>query len=90
MHCCLHHADAVVVEGYYDDPLDPANSYWLVRNSWSSYWGSKGYIKMAMMPDQTVGMCGMYQNIYAPSKLWKTVRSTCLVSACMYVHSSHV
>ena len=27
-------SDAVVVEGYYEDKANQANSYWLVRNSW--------------------------------------------------------
>lgn len=29
--------------------------YWLVRNSWSSYWGEGGYIKVARSPND----CGI-------------------------------
>ena len=43
------------MEGYFEDKANQANSYWLVRNSWGTWWGEKGYIRMAMLPDQTDG-----------------------------------
>ena len=30
--------DAVTLEGYYEDKVNQANSYWLVRNSWGTWW----------------------------------------------------
>ena len=29
--------------------------YWLIRNSWSSYWGDQGYVKIAQTPND----CGV-------------------------------
>ena len=42
--CNLDHA--VVVVGYTQD-------YWLVRNSWGSGWGEKGYIRLSRKNDHT-------------------------------------
>jgi len=51
---CKHNAPdidhAVVVSGYGTQPglgTDPDQDYWLIRNSWSTYWGDRGYIKIA-------------------------------------------
>lgn len=43
---------AVVIEGY---GVENGKSYWLVRNSWGTEWGDKGYIKM----ERGVCMCGL-------------------------------
>jgi len=46
---------AVVLEGYGTDPK--LGNYWLVRNSWSSKWGDKGYIKLRRTNNEE-GRCG--------------------------------
>jgi len=47
---------AVALEGYGTDPN--FGPYWLVRNSWSSKWGEKGYIKLKRTSNEE-GRCGM-------------------------------
>jgi len=44
----------VLIVGYGTDP-DSGMDYWLVKNSWSVYWGDNGYIKM----QRGVNMCGV-------------------------------
>ena len=36
----------VGIVGWHIDPSNPANNYWIVRNSWSKTWGEQGYIRM--------------------------------------------
>jgi len=52
----LDHGVAAV--GYGHDE-ESGEDYWLVRNSWGSYWGDQGYIKMAMNVDWEGGQCGI-------------------------------
>jgi len=47
----LNHAVQLV--GYGTDPVE--GDYWLLRNSWSEYWGEGGYIKLKR---ETVAQCG--------------------------------
>lgn len=53
----LNHA--VNVEGY---GTENGKDYWLVRNSWGTSWGDKGYVKMARGKD----LCGIAESVVYP------------------------
>ena len=59
----LDHANVAVGYGY--DVASGLN-YFLVRNSWGSSWGDKGYIKIAQSPTGDVpGICGINKAVYS-------------------------
>lgn len=47
---------AVLVIGY---GTDNGTDYWLLKNSWGSRWGDKGFFKILRASDNTVGICGV-------------------------------
>lgn len=53
--CSTSTNHAVVATGYNSGGSDP---YWIVRNSWGSSWGNKGYIWMSQNGG-TKGTCGI-------------------------------
>ena len=56
--CGIDLDHGVTAVGYGNDEASGLN-YWLVRNSWSPYWGDQGYIKMAMDTENKEGQCGI-------------------------------
>jgi hypothetical protein len=51
---CLDHG--VVAVGY-----DAKEQYVIVRNSWGSNWGEKGYLRISSQDESGLGTCGIYQ-----------------------------
>jgi len=47
---------AVLVIGY---GSDNGTDYWLLKNSWGTRWGDKGFFKTLRKSDNTVGICGV-------------------------------
>jgi C1A family cysteine protease len=52
---------AVTAVGY---GTENGQAYWLIKNSWNTTWGDKGYIKLAM--DDNMGTCGVQQDPMLP------------------------
>ncbi|KAJ3434188.1 hypothetical protein M0812_20254 [Anaeramoeba flamelloides] len=50
----LNHAVLMVGWGNYNN--DPTKPYWLIKNSWSEYWGDDGYMYVSRK-DNTCGFC---------------------------------
>ena len=46
----------MLVVGYGTDSAS-GEEYWLVKNSWNTIWGEKGYFKLAIQDGE--GMCGV-------------------------------
>ncbi|KAL6542800.1 hypothetical protein OROHE_010320 [Orobanche hederae] len=59
----LDHGVAVVGYGEEED----GTKYWLVKNSWGTDWGEKGYIRMQRNIDAPEGLCGIAMSAAYPT-----------------------
>ena len=55
---------AVLAVGFGNDAAT-GKDYWLIKNSWNTSWGDKGYIKLGM--DDTNGTCGVQIDPVTPT-----------------------
>ncbi|KAJ6903854.1 hypothetical protein NC651_021124 [Populus alba x Populus x berolinensis] len=61
----LNHGVALVGYGTTQD----GTKYWIVKNSWGTDWGEKGYIRMQRGIDAEEGLCGITMAASYPVKL---------------------
>ncbi|CAL5197738.1 unnamed protein product [Lathyrus oleraceus] len=65
---------AVVVVGY---GSENGKDYWLVRNSWGTNWGERGYLKIERnLKNTNTGKCGIAMDATYPTKLRKNSEVT--------------
>ncbi|KAG5020751.1 KDEL-tailed cysteine endopeptidase CEP1 [Glycine soja] len=62
--CGTHLDHAVAVVGY--GKLRDGTKYWLVKNSWSTAWGEKGYMRIKRDIRAKKGLCGIASNASYP------------------------
>ena len=61
----LDHGVAVVGYGATND----GTKYWIVKNSWGTDWGERGYIRMVRDINAAEGICGIAMEASYPVKL---------------------
>lgn len=61
----LNHGVAVVGYGATQD----GSKYWIVKNSWGSEWGEKGYLRLLRGAESEEGKCGIAMEASYPLKL---------------------
>ena len=55
---------AVLAVGYGTDSATGLD-YWLVKNSWNTWWGENGYIRLAITDGE--GICGVQMAAFYPT-----------------------
>lgn len=55
---------SVLVVGY--NATDPANSYWILKNTWGVKWGSHGYFYLPMSNHAFPNRCGILNYLSYP------------------------
>jgi hypothetical protein len=53
---------AIVLVGWQDDATVPGGGYWILRNSWGTAWGERGYMRIAYGANQ-VGYGAMWASV---------------------------
>lgn len=56
---------AVLAVGYGTDETTGVK-YWLVKNSWNTWWGDQGYIRLAQ-EKKGAGVCGVQMSVAYPT-----------------------
>lgn len=64
---CIDHA--VVMTGYNDNAATP---YWILRNSWGTSWGEKGYFRVAQNGGGQFGLFAILAEAAIPLEAYNT------------------
>jgi len=43
-----------------------ACDYWLIKNSWGTWWGESGFAKIEIQYGEGVGVCGIHERAFQP------------------------